>query len=73
MADIKKRRMDSNTCTGFYGLCRYFFQNIIVDVKLLESSGHKFVRYADDYNIYVKTELAAKLVMVSSVRCLGEH
>jgi RNA-directed DNA polymerase len=23
--------------------------------KLLESRGHKFVRFADDYNIYVKT------------------
>lgn len=36
--------------------------------KLLESRGHKFVRYADDCNIYVKTERAAKRVMASSVR-----
>ena len=38
--------------------------------KLLESRGHKFVRYADDCNIYVKTERAAKRVMESSVRYL---
>ncbi len=38
--------------------------------KLLESRGHKFVRYADDCNIYVKTERAAKRVMASSVRYL---
>jgi RNA-directed DNA polymerase len=38
--------------------------------KLLESRGHKFVRYADDCNIYVKTERAAKRVMGSSVRYL---
>jgi group II intron reverse transcriptase/maturase len=38
--------------------------------KLLESRGHKFVRYADDCNIYVKTERAAKRVMESSVKYL---
>ncbi|WP_196611050.1 group II intron reverse transcriptase/maturase [Pectinatus brassicae] len=38
--------------------------------QLLESRGHKFVRYADDCNIYVKTERAAKRVMTSSVRYL---
>ena len=38
--------------------------------QLLESRGHKFVRYADDCNIYVKTERAAKRVMASSVRYL---
>ncbi|WP_371367942.1 hypothetical protein SRRS_16860 [Sporomusa rhizae] len=38
--------------------------------KLLESKGHKFVRYADDCNIYVKTPRASKRVMESSIRYL---
>jgi retron-type reverse transcriptase len=35
--------------------------------KELEKRGHRFVRYADDCNIYVKTERAGQRVM-SSVR-----
>jgi len=31
--------------------------------RMLESRGHKFVRYADDCNIYVKSRRAAKRVM----------
>ena len=38
--------------------------------KLLESRGHKFVRYADDCNIYVKTPRAAKRIMESCIRYL---
>jgi len=38
--------------------------------QLLESRGHKFVRYAYDCNIYVKTERAAKRVMASCVKFL---
>lgn len=38
--------------------------------KLLESRGHKFVRYADDCNIYVKSQRAAERVMESSVKYL---
>lgn len=33
--------------------------------KLLESRGHKFVRYADDCNIYVKSRRAAERVMTT--------
>ena len=33
--------------------------------RMLESRGHKFVRYADDCNIYVKSQRAAKRVMTS--------
>lgn len=33
--------------------------------RLLESRGHKFVRYADDSNIYVKSRRAAERVMES--------
>lgn len=36
--------------------------------KLLESRGHKFVRYADDCNIYVKSRRAAERVMANCVK-----
>jgi group II intron reverse transcriptase/maturase len=38
--------------------------------RLLESRGHKFVRYADDCNIYVKSKRAAERVMESCTRYL---
>jgi group II intron reverse transcriptase/maturase len=38
--------------------------------KLLEDRGLRFVRYADDCNIYVKSERAAKRVMVSVTKYL---
>ena len=37
---------------------------------LLESRGHKFVRYADDCNIYVKSRRTAQRVMTSCVSYL---
>jgi RNA-directed DNA polymerase len=39
--------------------------------RMLESRGHKFVRYADDCNIYVKSRRAADRVMESCVKFLG--
>lgn len=36
----------------------------------MEKRGHKFVRYADDCNIYVKTERAARRVMSGCVKFL---
>jgi group II intron reverse transcriptase/maturase len=36
--------------------------------KKLEERGHRFVRYADDCNIYVKSERAAQRVMESTSR-----
>ena len=38
--------------------------------KMLEERGHKFVRYADDCNIYLKSQRAAERVMTSSVEFL---
>ena len=38
--------------------------------KLLESRGHKFARYADDCNIYVKSRRAAERVMTNCVKFL---
>jgi len=38
--------------------------------RMLEARGHKFVRYADDCNIYVKSQRAAGRVMESCTRYL---
>jgi len=38
--------------------------------RLLESRNHRFVRYADDCNIYVKSRRASVRVMISCVRFL---
>jgi group II intron reverse transcriptase/maturase len=38
--------------------------------RMLESRGHKFVRYADDSNIYVKSRRAAERVMTSCTKYL---
>ncbi len=48
--------------------------NIVLDEldKELEKCGHKFVRYADDCNIYVKTERAGLRVMASIQRFIEE-
>jgi RNA-directed DNA polymerase len=46
--------------------------NVVLDVldKELERRGHRFVRYADDCNIYVKSERAGDRVMKSITRFL---
>jgi len=48
--------------------------NVILDDldKELERRGHEFCRYADDFNIYVKTEKAAERVLTSVTEYL-EH
>jgi group II intron reverse transcriptase/maturase len=38
--------------------------------RMLEERGHKFVRYADDCNIYVRSSRAAERVMESCIRFL---
>ncbi|HEX7707793.1 MAG TPA: group II intron reverse transcriptase/maturase [Thermoanaerobaculia bacterium] len=47
-----------------------FLSNIVLDEldRELERRGHRFVRYADDCNIYVKTERAGRRVMDSISR-----
>lgn len=49
--------------------------NIILDEmdKELEKRGHKFVRYADDCSIYVKSDKAAQRVMQSITRYLEKE
>ena len=49
--------------------------NIVLDDldKELERRGHKFVRYADDCNIYVQSRRAGERVMKSITRILGKR
>lgn len=49
--------------------------NILLDDldKELERRGHRFVRYADDCNVYVASRKAGERVMRSLVRYLGER
>lgn len=49
--------------------------NILLDEwdKELEQRGHRFVRYADDCNIYVQSQAAGERVMASAERFLGKR
>lgn len=48
--------------------------NLVLDVldRELERRGHRFVRYADDANIYVRSERAGQRVMASITRFITE-
>ena len=48
--------------------------NLMLDVldKELEKRGHRFVRYADDCNIYVRSQRAGERVMASVERFLAQ-
>jgi RNA-directed DNA polymerase len=49
--------------------------NLMLDVldKELEKRGHHFVRYADDCNIYVRSQRAGERVMTSIELFLTKH
>jgi RNA-directed DNA polymerase len=49
--------------------------NVLLDEldKELERRGHRFVRYADDCNVYVRSKAAGNRVMASLERYLREH
>ena len=49
--------------------------NLLLDVldRELEKRGHRFVRYADDCNIYVRSQLAGERVMASIERFLAKR
>lgn len=49
--------------------------NILLDEldKELEARGHRFVRYADDANVYVRSEAAGERVMASLERFLSKR
>jgi RNA-directed DNA polymerase len=64
--------MESEEGTPQGGPLSPLLSNILLDDldKELERRGHKFVRYADDCNIYVKTQRAGERVMESVKRFL---
>jgi RNA-directed DNA polymerase len=64
--------MDTEEGTPQGGPLSPLLSNIMLDDldKELEKRGHKFVRYADDCNIYVKTRRAGERVMGSVVQFL---
>src|SRR6266545_4409508 len=49
--------------------------NLMLDVldKELEKRGHRFVRYADDCNIYVRSQKAGERVMAGIEKFLARH
>jgi RNA-directed DNA polymerase len=49
--------------------------NILLDDldKELERRGHRFVRFADDCNVYVRTHAAARRVLISVSRWISKH
>jgi group II intron reverse transcriptase/maturase len=64
--------MDAEEGTPQGGPLSPLLSNIMLDDldKELEKRGHKFVRYADDCNIYVRTQRAGERVMGSVVQFL---
>lgn len=70
MADGLVQARDEGTPQG--GPLSPLLSNVMLDVldKELERRGHKFVRYADDSNIYVASERAGKRVMHGITRFL---
>lgn len=67
--------MDKDEGTPQGGPLSPLLSNIILDSldKELEKRGHRFVRYADDCNIYVKTPKAGKRVMDSLTRFIEKE
>jgi RNA-directed DNA polymerase len=64
--------MDREEGTPQGGPLSPILANLLLDEldKELERRGHKFCRYADDCNIYVRTEVAGKRVMESTTKFL---
>ncbi|MDY6868347.1 MAG: reverse transcriptase domain-containing protein, partial [Chloroflexota bacterium] len=67
-------RKDTEEGTPQGGPLSPLLSNIMLDDldKELEKRGHKFVRYADDCNIYVKTKRAGERVIRSVTKFLEE-
>lgn len=59
--------MDIDEGTPQGGPLSPLLANVLLDEldKLLEARGHRFVRYADDCNIYVRSQLAGERVMAT--------
>ena len=65
--------MDRGTPQG--GPLSPLLSNIVLDEldHELEARGHRFVRYADDCNVYVRSELAGQRVMASLERFIAKR
>src|SRR5262249_21967944 len=62
-------------CNIVGGVMSPLLSNLLLDDldKELERRGHRFCRYADDCNIYVRTQRAGERVMESVTRFLTGH
>ena len=79
MEPILRRRVASMTETTEVTFCvrgvlSPLLSNLVLDAldQELERRGHRFVRYADDSNIYVRSERAGQRVMESISRFITE-
>jgi RNA-directed DNA polymerase len=59
-------------CNSVGGVISPLLSNILLDEwdKELKQRGHRFVRYADDCNIYVRSQAAGERVLASVERFL---
>jgi RNA-directed DNA polymerase len=66
---------DSREGTPQGGPLSPLLSNLVLDEldRELERRGHRFVRYADDCNIYVRSEMAGRRVMQSLTRFIEGH
>lgn len=73
LAEGVLRERDQGTPQG--GPLSPLLANVFLDDvdKELEKRGHAFVRYADDLNVYVRSERAGERVMESLKRLLAKH
>ena len=64
------RQIKRKFCTIVGGVLSPLLSNLVLDEldRELERRGHRFVRYADDGNIYVRSEKAGRRVMTSLTR-----
>jgi RNA-directed DNA polymerase len=64
--------LKKKVCTFVGGVLSPLLANLLLDEldKELEKRGHRFVRYADDANIYVRSQQAGERVMASVTRFL---
>src|SRR5690348_14698824 len=64
------RQIKRKFCTIVGGVLSPLLSNLVLDEldRELERRGHRFVRYADDCNIYVRSEKAGRRVMTSLTR-----
>src|SRR3954471_11571812 len=60
----RHRQIERKVCTIAGGVLSPLLSNLVLDEldRELERRGHRFVRYADDCNVYVRSEKAGRRV-----------